>query len=257
MVAPLPTPIRGTGLRLPSNPPRSSVLWAVWCFCRFPSTTPPSPTGCGRTARCGVWRSKGFLGAVEGARLRQVERAQSIILRTVAGLARESDLALAARDALDETQVATGDPAVRAAALEAGSALRLWLSLADADFRAIDDLSSFTRPPEGSTSPAHRCEDERRAELEMWRDHEIRAAGHRSVAGAPMPTGHVGKSELTLASAPARTRGSSPAPAGTQRCADNRLPRPQWCHPGFGGDASTSRRAGRAQERLCDGRLSG
>jgi hypothetical protein len=114
-----------------------------------------------------------FQTAVEGARLRVFERALSALLAQVGSLTGRPDLVLAARDAVDETQAATTDPVVQAAAQEAGSQLRLWLAHAADDFAAIDDLASYTHPPRNSTSPAHHDEAARADEQKRWTGHDI------------------------------------------------------------------------------------
>jgi triacylglycerol lipase len=114
-----------------------------------------------------------FQAAVEGARLRHLEQAMSALLTQVAHLTRDPDLVLAARDALDETQATTADPTVQADAQEAGSQLRLWLTHAADDFGAINDLASYTQPPQYSASPAHHDETARAAERALWKAHDI------------------------------------------------------------------------------------
>jgi triacylglycerol lipase len=109
-----------------------------------------------------------LLLAVHGASIPPLEEVLSGLLGQLATLARDPDLVLAARDALDETQPSGDDPIRRADAEEAASQLRLWLQHPVTDFGAIDDLASFNKPPKNSPSPAHYSDRVRDHEREVW-----------------------------------------------------------------------------------------
>jgi len=117
-----------------------------------------------------------------GIRRRRGPELISVLLGQLQRVAREPDLVLAARDALNETTAPRSDPIRRAYAEEAGSQLRLWVQHTVDDFGAIDDLASFTRPPANSRSPAHYTEDDRRNERIEWDQHEIQTMSIATVA---------------------------------------------------------------------------
>ncbi len=109
-----------------------------------------------------------MLRVVDGARTPPLEKGLSSLLGELARLGKEPDLVLAARDALNETRASLDDPIRRASAEKAASQLRLWLQHAVDDFGVIDDLASFTKPPENSPSPAHYSVGDRDEEREEW-----------------------------------------------------------------------------------------
>jgi len=117
-----------------------------------------------------------------GIRRRYGPEVLSRILGELQRVAREPDLVLAARDALNETRAPRSDPIRRANAEEAESQLRLWVQHAVDDFGAINDLASFTKPPENSRSPAHYTEEDRRNERNEWDQYEIRTMSIATVA---------------------------------------------------------------------------
>ena len=125
---------------------------------------------------------EGLLLAVDGASSPILEEIESCLLGALATLTRKPDLVLAAQDALNETKASPKDRIRRANAEEASSQLRLWLRHAVDDFRAIDDLASFTKPPKHSMSPAHYSESARDHEREQWHRYRIRTMSLATVS---------------------------------------------------------------------------
>lgn len=127
----------------------------------------------------GVWRKavvEQLRAAVAGSQLALVDQIESSITGGAASLTGAA-LLRAVQDALSEANEDCGDasPVRKAEAHEAASELALYLRHMASDFRAIDDLTSASRPDDKPVSPAHFRAGDRRKELKLARDIEFRS----------------------------------------------------------------------------------
>jgi hypothetical protein len=123
--------------------------------------------------------------AVEGAQIYPVDAFETQIAGGVAFFT-DAELALAAKDALTEANENYGipGPSRTADAQEAASELGLFFRHMSSDFSVINDLSSQLSDPD-KKSPAHLDEQERKRELELWRNPRIRTLSFATVGSRP------------------------------------------------------------------------